>query len=401
MKKFTRVDSGVLAIALLAVLAAGCEQKYELSKSTSVSGSTSGNGSGSGGNGGPITTTDSFSVKAPGQDTKVDILFVIDNSGSMADEQAALANAFDAFITKFVDKGVDYHIGITSTDGKSYSNVSIGSSSNPYYGYHNPFPQSNSTPGTLLMRNQFPQNPNYITSVSGSKQQIIDQFKANSNLGTKGDGSERVIYDALLALSPEKLSNENAYFRRSDALLSVIGVTDENEEINSDPVIVNGAYDHAETTPQQRIDRFKAYMPYVCGSKCPGWRVDLIVDLNAAVHDTSYPLDAYASGTYPYPDFYKKFAAQTGSSLSNIYSKDWGANLASIANNIITAAESQFKLSYAPLPGSLKVYLNNVAVAANSANGYVYNSSTQTIELKGSTLSSAPGKTLKVEYLRN
>lgn len=412
MKKITREKASVLTITLLAVMmAAGCEQKYALTKSTSVSTSgggsggtdgTGGDGGSGGNNGGPISTTDSFTVKSAGQATKVDVLFVIDNSGSMADEQTALANAFESFITKFVDKGVDYHIGITSTDSKSYYNVPItDSQKNPYYGYWNPFPQSNSTPGTLLMRNQYPQNPNYISSIAGSKAQIIEQFKANAKLGTLGSGAERVIYDALLSLAPGKLSGDNANFRRSDALLSVIGVTDENEEINSDPVSDNGAMSSVETTPQQRIDRFKAYMPYVCGTQCPGWRVDLIVDLNAAARDTTYPLVAYQNGTYPYPDFYKKFAAQTGSALTNIYSSDWGTNLANIANNIITAAESQFKLSYAPLAGSIKVWLNGVAVPADSANGYVYHSSTQTIELKGSTLASAPGKTLKIEYLRN
>jgi hypothetical protein len=48
----------------------------------------------------------------------VDILFVIDNSGSMADEQALLAKNFAAFINVLEAKDVDanYRIGITTTD---------------------------------------------------------------------------------------------------------------------------------------------------------------------------------------------------------------------------------------------------------------------------------------------
>ncbi|WP_224195825.1 VWA domain-containing protein [Nannocystis pusilla] len=48
----------------------------------------------------------------------VDILFVIDNSGSMADEQALLSKNFQAFISVLEDPKVEanYRIGITTTD---------------------------------------------------------------------------------------------------------------------------------------------------------------------------------------------------------------------------------------------------------------------------------------------
>jgi hypothetical protein len=48
----------------------------------------------------------------------VDILFVIDNSGSMADEQATLSKNFEAFIGVLEREDVDanYRIGITTTD---------------------------------------------------------------------------------------------------------------------------------------------------------------------------------------------------------------------------------------------------------------------------------------------
>ncbi len=46
----------------------------------------------------------------------VDILFVIDNSGSMAEEQARLARNFPTFIAALDKMGADYRIGITTTD---------------------------------------------------------------------------------------------------------------------------------------------------------------------------------------------------------------------------------------------------------------------------------------------
>lgn len=41
------------------------------------------------------------------------LLFVVDNSGSMCQEQARLLNAFEGFITPLKD--VDFHLGITTT----------------------------------------------------------------------------------------------------------------------------------------------------------------------------------------------------------------------------------------------------------------------------------------------
>ena len=46
----------------------------------------------------------------------VDVLFVVDNSSSMGDEQAALTEAFPAFLNFFLGSGLDYHVGVVATD---------------------------------------------------------------------------------------------------------------------------------------------------------------------------------------------------------------------------------------------------------------------------------------------
>ena len=46
---------------------------------------------------------------------KVDVLFVIDNSGSMMEEQQSLGANFAAFMSAAIESGVDYHIGVTTT----------------------------------------------------------------------------------------------------------------------------------------------------------------------------------------------------------------------------------------------------------------------------------------------
>lgn len=46
---------------------------------------------------------------------QLDLLWVVDNSGSMCQEQAQLRESFDRFIQEFADGDVDFHIGITTT----------------------------------------------------------------------------------------------------------------------------------------------------------------------------------------------------------------------------------------------------------------------------------------------
>lgn len=47
---------------------------------------------------------------------KVDFIWVIDNSGSMQDEQENLAKTVDAFVEQLTASGIDYRYGVTSTD---------------------------------------------------------------------------------------------------------------------------------------------------------------------------------------------------------------------------------------------------------------------------------------------
>jgi hypothetical protein len=48
--------------------------------------------------------------------SKVDVLWVVDNSGSMAPRQENLARNFQAFITLFQQGSIDFRLGVTTTD---------------------------------------------------------------------------------------------------------------------------------------------------------------------------------------------------------------------------------------------------------------------------------------------
>ena len=62
---------------------------------------------------GPTVVHDAFPPQVP---PAVDVLWIIDNSGSMADEQSAASATFPTFMDALVSSNLDYHIGVVSTD---------------------------------------------------------------------------------------------------------------------------------------------------------------------------------------------------------------------------------------------------------------------------------------------
>jgi hypothetical protein len=64
-----------------------------------------------------------FAVKQP---SKADILFVIDNSKSMAEEQQALEEAFDKLLEALAAQDTRYRIGIVSTDSVGFEQDCVG-----------------------------------------------------------------------------------------------------------------------------------------------------------------------------------------------------------------------------------------------------------------------------------
>lgn len=62
-----------------------------------------------------IPQTDNFSVSPPGEGAGsrlTDIIFIMDNSGSMGDEQAAVSNNVINFVNSLANSGVDYALGL-------------------------------------------------------------------------------------------------------------------------------------------------------------------------------------------------------------------------------------------------------------------------------------------------
>jgi hypothetical protein len=128
----------------------------------------------------------------------VDVLWVIDNSCSMLEEQQALTANFPLFMDYFADSGLDWHVGVVSTDMDDVNHR-----------------------GNLRKSN----GVNYIDE---NVSDPVGTFTNMASMGTTGSWDEKgrnATYSAL-----ELLKNQgNAGFLRDEAALSIIVISDEDD----------------------------------------------------------------------------------------------------------------------------------------------------------------------------
>ena len=126
-----------------------------------------------------------------------DVLFVVDNSCSMLEEQQALMDNFASFFTYLQDNGIDYHIGITVLDDWQ-TQPPIGQ----LYG-----------------------STRYIEPTTPDPH---GAFVANMTMGSDGMGACEVGLEASYrALTEPLLNGYNAGFYREEARLAIAVVSDE------------------------------------------------------------------------------------------------------------------------------------------------------------------------------
>jgi hypothetical protein len=246
--------------------------------------------------------TDVFFQMPP---TSVDILLVVDNSCSMADEQEKLSTGFDDFVSAFEFADVDYHIGVVTTDTD---------------------------------------NPNQAGRLQGNPKWIqpdteagAEAFKAAVQVGTVGSGYERGLEAARSALGPEMAAGYNVGFLREDAYLSLIFVSDE-EDFSTEPVANYINFFWAQKTGQGR-DALTASS--LVGSDDAGEPADC--------GDQSSPYVG-ASAAHRYVDV----ARQTNGIIGSICSDDFSPIIGELGLNSSRLTD-RFELSRAPDVDSMEV----------------------------------------------
>lgn len=165
----------------------------------STTGGTTGGSTTGGTTGGTTGTTSASETFKQTERKKVDIVWIIDNSGSMADEQANLGYNFDAFINEFIDTQVDFKMAITTTDTSS-----------------------STLKGKMVYGSDVK-----LTSAKAQADEATfkSDFKNLVRVGTSGSG-----YEKGLAASEGFMQKYNTSFIRPDAYLAVVLLSDEEDQ---------------------------------------------------------------------------------------------------------------------------------------------------------------------------
>ncbi len=273
-----------------------------------------------------------------------DIMFVVDDSCSMGDDQKSLAKNFQSFINWAVRLNVDYQIMVTTTD---------------VTGRRAPAGCARGNPKIVT-----PQTPSPIAA-----------FQANVRVGISGSASELGLEAAYRALIPPASTGCNKGFFRKAASLSMIFVSDEKDQ------------------SKQQVQFYISFFRSLKGFR----NLDLI---RASVVVGPPPSGCRGSGggggfAQSSPRYWQ-VAKDLKGVQESICSSNWSATLSNIGS-ITFGYRTQFFLSRQADPKTLKVKVNGTTVKKSAQDGWQYDATNNSVNFSKSSIP-PPGATVQIEY---
>jgi hypothetical protein len=273
---------------------------------------------------------------------KVDVLFVVDDSGSMSEEQAAMAANLNSFFAPAALVQASYQLGLTSTD------MAFG---NPQAG------RLRGTPPVLTGL-----TPNLLTTLS---QRIV-------GLGVNGDGTEQTLAPAVAALTPPLATGLHAGFLRDDATLAIVGVSDADDQ---SPLPVSTYAVLLGSLKGPNAVSFSAFTPLMANAP-----VGCAYDLGPGTRTLS------------------AVTALRGVS-EEICSANWATAMANLGGRVF-GPRLDYTLRAPVSGGSVSVSINGMAVAPTTSGGstvWTFSAATNTLTF-ASLYAPTPGQTVTVSY---
>ncbi len=268
----------------------------------------------------------------------VDVLFVVDNSGSMGDEQDSLAANFQSFTASAQTWDTDYHIGVITTDMESNNSMAAK--------LMGPDDKGESDPRFVLTEN-------------------VGDFKTNVKVGDWGSGTEQGLVAAQKALSAPLISmvkpltecndtsecpdgadcvssvldkgkkycgGYNMEFLREDATLEIVFVSDEEDQSDADLNFYVDFFKSIKGFANENL--FHAHAIVGKSGGCDG------------------PGGSAADGQR-----YRYVAQETGGKFHNICDSNWAQKLQDIGS-IAFGLKVQFFLTRPAIPGTVDVKID-------------------------------------------
>ncbi len=263
---------------------------------------------------------------------KMDILFVIDNSGSMEQEQANLIANFPGFAQVIEQyqtasgQALDYRIAVT-TAGRDVSYML----SVPVFPEDIPFTESGDN-GEF--RGGCGLDRKWIEKSDGN---VASTFACRADVGTGGPGAEMPLLGLEWSLGRRVTDGTNAGFLREDALLAVVMITDQDDcSREDDGFTIDGSLPSCYTPEDIGISPLSYYLDFLDTLKegRGRWASAVIAGTGPGSCSSSFGEAAEAERMID-------FVAQAGdnSSLSSICSGDLTTALAEALNTFEEACD--------------------------------------------------------------
>ncbi len=272
----------------------------------------------------------------------VDILFVVDDSISMANEQELVAQGFQGFISVLDDVDVDFHLAVTTTDMDD---------ANPDAG-------------------RFVGDPPWLTR----EDDYYEAFLERVHVGTDGSDKERGLEAALAALTDPGLQRIQGDFLREEAALALVFVTDENDCSDrggiqdDDP----GEACYASDADLVSVREFTLEFLAIKGPQGRVTASGILGPEREMGCDGSWP------GTR-----YMTVIDQLDGIQGNICDTDYRPILGEIGEQIV-APQTVFQLSEQPVEETIEVMVDDVAIPRDPQEGWTYDDELRTVNFQGS-----------------
>ena len=263
---------------------------------------------------------------------EVDILFVIDNSCSMSEEQASLTANFQSFIQFAEQQALDYQIGVVSTDARNCPRP--GTPDRP-----SRFDQGQC--GYLADGNPTERNPAWRFIRPNTMPDAETAFGVVASQGINGSGSELGLEAAYRALTPPLITGWNSGFLRPSAYLALVFVSDEEDQSNN--------------SIDFYVNAFLAIK---------GFRATNLFSASAIVGDPNDSCGPDADPGRRYIDV----ADRTGGIVERICTPNWADALRNLGLSVF-GYKRRFFMSNQPAPGSVRLALDGVDVPTQGPNG--------------------------------
>lgn len=281
--------------------------------------------------------------------SKVDILFVVDDSYSMDEHQRNLVKNIDLFVDEMTrNRILDYHVGVLSSSADSWS------------------------PGACSHGLLCGERARYVDRTTPNG---IDILKENLRIGTGGSATERFFDPVNLALTSTSTASYNAGFYRPDAFLAVVFLTDAEDQSSIGPDDFYQLLLKLKNGDKKKILGYGAIIPTVDPFHCS--------------RDEGRP-----------PTRIERFYDLVGGSYYNLCDPNFGRELAKISGDISAKVGRVVTLDRPPVIDTIKITYGTQLIPNDPILGWTYDPSLNAIILSEQIewLDQGPNVKLEVSF---